>query len=248
LKRCWSYVAAWAGVVLVVAIVTACASEPQTLNSPEFALARASDSSWGQGWEHFKLPGKQASEYAPVRLDGRDALAARSKASASLLRKTVRVEPPDLPRIRFSWMVPELIGAADLAVRDKADSPVRIVLAFEGDRSKFSAKNAMLSELSRAITGEPIPYATLIYVWSNTRTPGTVIINPRTDRVRKLVVESGGTRLNQWLDYERDIRADFEKAFGEPPGALVGIGVMTDSDNTQSQARAWYGPLHLSGR
>ena len=51
-----------------------------------------------------------------------------------------------------------------------------------------------------------------------------MITSPRTDRIRKLVVESGAKQLDQWLDYERDIRADYERAFGEAPGALVGIG------------------------
>lgn len=104
----------------------------------------------------------------------------------------------------------------------------------------------MLSELSNLMTGEPLPYATLMYVWCNTRAPGSVIINPRTDRIRKLVVESGGKNLNQWLDYERDIRADYERVFGEPPGALVGVGIMTDTDNTQTATRAWYGQPKLS--
>ncbi|MGI9134213.1 MAG: DUF3047 domain-containing protein, partial [Rhodoferax sp.] len=122
-------------------------------------------------------------------------------------------------------------------------SPVRLVLAFEGDRSQFSAKNAMLSELAHALTGEPMPYATMMYVWCNTRPPGSVILNPRTDRIRKLVVESGPNNLNRWLDYERDVRADFERLFGEPPGALLAIGVMTDSDNTRTRTRAWYGPI-----
>ena len=40
-------------------------------------------------------------------------------------------------------------------------------------------------------------------------------------------------------------RADFELAFGEAPGALLGIAVMTDSDNTQSTAQAWYGDIAL---
>jgi hypothetical protein len=59
------------------------------------------------------------------------------------------------------------------------------------------------------------------------------------------VVETCASRLNQWITYERNIRADYEKAFGEPPGALIGIGLMTDSDNTRSQAQAWYGPIAL---
>jgi hypothetical protein len=103
----------------------------------------------------------------------------------------------------------------------------------------------MLNELTQVITGEPMPYATLMYVWCNQRPVGTVIQNPRTDRIRKIVVESGSDRLNQWLTYERNIRADFEKAFGEAPGALIGIGLMTDTDNTRSQAQAWYGTIEL---
>jgi hypothetical protein len=36
---------------------------------------------------------------------------------------------------------------------------------------------------------------------------------------------------------------DFQRVFGEPAGALVGVGVMSDTDNTRSHARAWYGPI-----
>lgn len=199
------------------------------------------------GWQHRTFPGKQATDYTPARFDGREAVAVRAEASASMLRQTLRIEPADLGRVRFSWKVPALIGQADLAQRDKADSPVRVLLAFEGDRSKLSMKDAMLSELAQLLTGEPMPYATLMYVWCNTRAPGSVIANARTERIRKLVVESGPQRLNQWLDYERDIRADFERVFGEAPGALVGIAIMTDTDNTRSSARAWYGPVQLDG-
>jgi hypothetical protein len=34
--------------------------------------------------------------------------------------------------------------------------------------------------------------------------------NHRTDRIRQLVVESGNAGLQQWRDYERNIRADYE--------------------------------------
>ena len=199
-------------------------------------------------WQHYRLPGKHASDYAFARLDGRDAMAVTAVSAASLLRQKVRIEPEELAQIKFSWKVPELIAMADLAVREKADSPVRIVLVFEGDRSKFSAKNAMLSELAHTMTGEPLPYATLMYVWCNSRPSGTVITSPRTDRIREIVVESGAKNINMWMDYERNIRADYEKAFGEPPGALVGIGIMTDSDNTRTTTRAWYGQIKLANQ
>jgi hypothetical protein len=132
-----------------------------------------------------------------------------------------------------------------MATRDGDDSPVRIILAFEGDRARLSARDAMMSELALTLTGEEMPYATLMYVWCNKREPGSVITSARTGRVRAIVMESGSSKLDQWLDYERNIRADYERAFGEAPGALIGIAVMTDSDNTRSTARAWYGPVSL---
>ena len=235
---------------VTVGLLAGCATPPPPAQPVAMAAspwAVASTQRVGQQlWAHREFPGKVASVYNYQKLEGRHAMAVQANASASMLRQVVHIAPAELGAFKFSWKVADLLAQADMARRDADDSPVRIVLAFEGDRSQFSAKNSMLSELSLLLTGEPLPYATLMYVWCNTRAPGTVIVNPRTDRIRKLVVESGAQHLNQWLDYERDIRADFEKAFGEAPGALVGIGIMTDSDNTQANARAWYGPLQLA--
>ncbi len=196
-------------------------------------------------WQHRAFPGKKHTDYHATVHEGRHAVRSESSAAASMLRETLRVEAAELGKVSFSWKVPALIATADLMQPDTTDSPVRLVLAFEGDRSKFSGKNAMLSELALALTGEPLPYATLMYVWGTDRAPGSVIVSKRTDRIRKLVLESGPKQLGRWLDYERDITADFETAFGEAPGALVGIGIMTDTDNTRGQTIAWYGPIKL---
>jgi hypothetical protein len=233
----------------LAALLSACAlpqtAQPDITHSPWAAQSGVHAGPTDQAWTHTTFPGKVATEFTYARLDGRDAASARADSSASMLRQQVHIAPEALGRMRFSWKVPQLIEQADLALRDSDDAPVRIVLAFDGDRSRYSARDAALSELARVLTGEELPYATLMYVWCNRREPGTVITSPRTERIRKLVVESGPHRLNQWLDYERDIRADFRRAFGEEPGALVGIAVMSDSDNTHTQARAWYGPLRL---
>lgn len=214
-------------------------------NNP-WAKASMSAQAPAEVWQHFKFPGKQATQFSYTREDGREALSANAKSSASLVRKVVQIAPTEIGQLKFSWKVPALMPQADMSVKETDDCSVRIVLAFDGDRSRFSPKNAMLSELARLLTGEELPYATLMYVWSKKRPAGSVIVNPRTDRIRKLVVESGDGKLNSWVDYERTIRADFEKAFGEAPGALMSVSVMTDSDNTQSNTRAWYGPLTLS--
>ncbi|TAG27804.1 MAG: DUF3047 domain-containing protein [Burkholderiales bacterium] len=194
-------------------------------------------------WQPMYLPGKRKTQFIKTWHEGRSAVHAVADSSVSMFRQKMRLEPGALGVLQFSWQSPQLIPSADMAERETEDSVVRIVLSFDGDRSKFSAKNKMLSELSLALTGEELPYATLMYVWCNTRAVGDVIFNPRTERIRKIVVESGAANLGKWLDYERDIRADFIKAFGEEPGVLTGIALMTDTDNTQSKATAWYGPV-----
>ncbi len=160
----------------------------------------------------------------------------------SVLRQVVSVDPAQLGTLRFSWRMTELIADADMAVREKDDA-LRLVLVFDGDRSRMSSRDHMMSELARALTGEEMPYATLMYVWSNQREVGSVLRNSRTDRIRKLVLESGRAGLGRWLDYERDIGADYRRVFGEEPGRLLAVGLMTDTDNTRSTAQTWYGPL-----
>jgi len=237
------------GLVLVaLAALAACSSAPTHhdgyLAASPWAVASSGPVHAGS-WQHYRFPGKQATQFAYAREDGRHAVLAHAVSSASMLRQTLRIVPADLGRVQFSWKVPQLIAQADLTRREGDDSPARLILVFEGDRARFSAKNAMMSELLRALTGEELPYATLMYVWGNQPGTDSVIVSPRTDRIRKLVVESGPDRLGLWVDYERDVRADFEQAFGEAPGALVGIGIMTDTDNTRSTVQAWYGPVRF---
>lgn len=249
MKSAWRAAGFMAVLALAGCSTVPIATAPEVGSSPWAAASTHAESTAaapGTGWRHHAFPGKPPTQFRYARKDGRDAVAAVASSSASALRNRVRVEPADLGRVRFSWRVPQLIAGADMALREADDSPVRVVLVFEGDRSRFSARDALLSELVHTLTGEAMPYATLMYVWCNQREPGSVVASPRTGRIRTLVVESGSAKLNQWLDYERDIAGDFRRAFGEAPGALVGVGIMSDSDNTRSEARAWYGPLRLT--
>jgi hypothetical protein len=196
-------------------------------------------------WQTTRLPGKLLTAYRVAPQGPRDALLAEAASSASMLRQALHISPSQLGALQFDWRVDQLIAGADMRLREAEDSPVRLILVFEGDRQRFSMQNQLLSELTLSLTGEPMPYATLMYVWCNDCPAETVIVNPRTDRIRKLAIESGAGRVGQWLSYRRNIRADFEKAFGEPPGALLGLAIMTDTDNTRSTTRAWYGAIRL---
>jgi hypothetical protein len=195
-------------------------------------------------WREVRFPGKNATTYTSVSLDGQAWLRADAQSSASMLRQKIGPNLGPYTRIRFSLVVEQPLINADLARQDREDSPARVILAFDGDRSEFSARESALSEISHLMTGEPMPYATLMYVWCPKREIGSVVHNPRIDRIRKVVVAGPGGGQTHHL-IERDIRADYEKAFGRPPGRLIGIAIMTDSDNTQGRARALYGPIEM---
>lgn len=200
-------------------------------------------------WAHQRYGNRKPTHYSPTVHDGRPALLAQAQASNSTLRLKLdpgaRQAPPR--HLSFSWFVPALNERADLQDDDADDAVVRVVLSFDGDRTRLSSSDHVLSELAALITGEPLPFATLMYVWDNRYPVGSVIANPHTQRIRQLVVESGPDKLNQWVNQERDIEADFRKVFGEVPGPLIGIGVMSDSNNTGESVSAWFGPLTLKG-
>ena len=233
---------AWIPLVMVGVFGCASGPAPAPINAPLPAFAQQF-----HGWEELALPGKVRTRYTHVSEHGQALLLAESVGSASMFRRTIRIEPRNLGHVQFSWRVPELMQTADLTDRHASDSPVRLILAFEGDHGRLSMRNRMKFELAHAVTGEVPPFATLIYAWDNKAPVESVIHSGRSDRIRKIVLESGKSHLNSWRRYERDIAADFRKAFGEEPGALIAVGLMTDSDNTKSSAKAWYGPVWLVG-
>ena len=74
---------------------------------------------------------------------------------------------------------------------------------------------------------------------------GEIIANPFTDTTMMVAVNSGVTNTGEWVTVERDIVADYRKAFDREPPKLVGVAIMSDSDNTGASATAWYGDVSL---
>ena len=196
-----------------------------------------------RGWADQRLPGKRATAYRVARKDGATFVHARSERSASLWRHTLAAAAPAPRQLSFSWWVPSLMPEATVGDRERDDAPARLVLAFDGDHARLSARNHMLFDLAQTLSGERPPFATLMYVWDAKAPVDSVIINGRTDRIRKIVVDSGPSKLGQWRLHRRNVTEDFRRAFGEDPGALLAVAYMTDSDNTQSASEAWYGPV-----
>ena len=138
-----------------------------------------------------------------------------------------------------------LIAEADNKDSSKDDAPLRIVVAFDGDKTKLSLKDQMVFEMAKIISGHDMPYASLMYVWSTKNPLEAVIPSPRTSRIKMIVVNSGGDHLGKWQKHQRDISKDYQMAFNEMPGKVIGLGLLTDSDNTKTKVNAIYGDIEL---
>ena len=231
--------AAWAKACTLVGVLMlgACQHAPPAVS--------ADAPHWATGWQTLELPGKPKTRYVAQQADGRWVVHAQAQRSASMYRRTLRIEPEQLGSVAFSWKVRVLNAEADVRHSHTEDAVVRVLLAFDGDHERLSPRNRMMFDLMQGLTGEPPPYATLMYVWDPQAELDAVVLNPRTDRIRKIVLESGDRHLGQWREYQRNIREDFRRAFGEDPGPLIGVALMTDADNTQGRAEAWYGEIRF---
>jgi hypothetical protein len=198
------------------------------------------------GWHPVALPGKRATAYDWTTKDGRRALRAQADQSASLMRRPLVIMPEALGDVRFSWWVDAPLPGADLSAPGRGDSPARILFAFDGDHATLSPRNRLLFDLAENVGGERPPYATLMYVFgSRPDNLGRTLVHTRTDRVRKIVLDAGPGAARQWRDHRRNLAEDYRQAFGEAPGRLLSVAVLTDGDNTQQGALAWYGPIEF---
>jgi len=197
-----------------------------------------------EGWRlHVTRPDRPITGYGLERVDDRVALHARSQGSTSGVRCDVDIDLAGRPWLRWEWRVDHVPAEATVADDDQDDCPARLVLGFAGDPSRLTLRDRLFADQVELFTGEPLPYATLCYVWDGQAAPETVLPYARSSRIRYLVVESGSAGAGQWHAYRRNVVADFQRVFGEPPGHLTGVGVLTDSDDLKGRAEAWYGDL-----
>jgi hypothetical protein len=184
--------------------------------------------------------------YAPARDGATPVMKAEADASASGLIHPVDADPRRTPILRWRWKVENLLSKADVTRKEGDDYPARIYVAFAYDPGRASLGQRIKYEAARLIYGEYPPHSGLNYIWESRAPVGTIVPNPYTDRVRMIVVDSGPARVGQWVEHERNIYQDYEKAFGAEPPMISGIAIMTDADNTGESATAYYGDITLS--
>lgn len=179
------------------------------------------------GWQTKVFSGKTS--YALRKEDGRTVLRADSHAAASGLYRETSIDLRRTPILNWTWKVDNILTGNDERTKAGDDYSARIYVVFSG--------GAMFWR-TRAIN----------YVWSNKQPVGSNWLNAFTSNAGMIAVESGVSRTGQWIQINRDVLADYRKIFGEEPGAVDAVAIMTDTDNTGAAATAWYGDIWFTAK
>lgn len=224
-------------------------------------------------WVSAPLP---AQKLPPTRfdlreVDGRPAWRVESPASYGNLVHAVQAAQgagAQARTVAWRWRLDRAIERADLLTKAGDDAALKVCLLFDMPAKRVPFVERQLLRVARAASGQALPAATLCYVWaplvSAASAPGaaagavvggvpaapggTVLPNAHTRRMRWMVLRGAESPLGIWQVEQRDLRADFLRAFGDEASAvppLVAVLVGADADNTGGHGLGWLQDLTL---
>ncbi len=150
-----------------------------------------------------------------------------SKEGVIALWRMLNIHPVKFGKIKWQWKVDRSLTHNKKEKQKVGDDyAARLFIVFEPH---------LLSWKTRA----------LCYVWAGKEPVGSAYKNPYSKSVGTIVVESGNIQAGEWVREERNFVKDYEKFFGEAPKMVSAIAIMVDTDNTQSEAIAWFDEIIL---
>ena len=177
-------------------------------------------------WREVVVQGH--TQYQALVLEERPCLEAKSRSAASILLSAVRFDPDEYEWLSWDWRVDRLVDDEALDRKDGSDAAARVYVYFE-------------------TAGLPWQKRSLDYVWSATLPVDTLLASAYSPESKMIVVHSGADALGQWRSVQRNLQDDYARAFGDSdPPDVIAIGLMTDTDNTGSEALAYFDDLRIS--
>jgi hypothetical protein len=183
--------------------------------------ARGIPADWkGQNW------GSPAYDFTIVENGSRKALHLRSRNEGSTISRDVKgkVDLRHTPILEWSWRVTALPRGGDSRKKAADDQAGQIYVTFP--RFPESVRSRIIG-----------------YVWDTTAPAGLIAKSEKTGMVTYVIVRSGTAELGQWITEQRNVYEDFKKIYGEEPDSPGAVSIAIDSNDTQSTAESFMGPI-----
>jgi len=230
-------------VLLLLAVLAPLAHSQQVIEVGKFSTEKV-ENNIPSDWKPLTFKKiERHTTYFFVKDEGTIVVKAVSESSASGLVREIKIDPKEYPIVQWRWKVENILKKGNVHIKEGDDYPARLYITFEYDSSKLSFFERVKFEAVKLLYGQYPPIAAINYIWESKAPVGAFVPNPYADRVMMIVVESGESRLNQWVNEERNLYEDFRKAFNDEPPMISGVAIMTDTDNTGERAIAFYGDI-----
>ncbi len=196
--------------------------------------ANAGPISFATGWQEQRLSLFSSNDYSFGQ-----SLSMVSNGSVSIA--WTRVGPADWGSrgASWSWTVEQSVPPTNLAQKGGDDRNVSLYFVFVPESLAPSLQGANIRSL---LGNEDVRI--MQYAWGGNHSRGQVIRSPYGPPGQGVTIalRQAGTGSHS---ENVDLAGDYARAFGGEPGALVGLAVSGDSDDTDSMIRAAIGNLTL---
>ncbi len=194
--------------------------------------AYAGPVSFSSGWKEQRISLFSSNDYSFG-----NQLTMRSDGAVSIAWKALPQSEWGASGASWKWAVTQSVPATDLSRKGGDDRNLSLYFVFVPTDVAPSLAGAGIRSLLGRNDVRVIQYA-----WGGNHAKGTVIKSPYGKGGVTIPLRAAGTgSLSESVNLDRD----FTRAFGGTKGALIGLAVSGDSDDTNSVIAATLGNLNL---
>ncbi len=166
--------------------------------------------------------------YKLFQLNDKKVLMAESLDSASVLIKKIHVDIKKYPYLNWSWRIENRLDIKNEKIKSGDDYAARIYVVIDG---------GILPWRTRAIN----------YVWTSDSSKGETWPNAFAGKKAMMMALRSNQDTVSTLHFEkRNVFKDLKKLFSKEFHFIDAIALMTDTDNSHGQAKAYYGDIYFS--
>jgi hypothetical protein len=175
--------------------------------------------------------------YSLESFEGVEVAKAESNCGASgLVLRLDAIRLDQTPILSWRWRVDRGLDLLEEQTKAGDDHAARVYIMFELDKSRASTFQRLRHRLAKLIYGEEVPGSALNFVWTSRLPVGTVWDNPFESSAKMIALAQGANQ--GWRTETVDVVARYRELFRAPVPPLLGIAIMSDSDNSCQRTEA----------
>ena len=211
-----------------ISIMTCCllllfiasASVAETIQISDFSASSL------EGWEEKQF--KSSTSYQLSQIEDKQVLMAESQNSASALIREVHIDIEKYPFLNWTWRVENRLVTENEKNKSGDDYAVRLYVVIDGGIFIWRTK-------------------AVNYVWANQASKGEIWENAFGGKnALMMALRNKQDKLSTWYTEKRNVFEDLKRLFGTEFHSIDAIAIMTDTDNSHGQAKAYYGDIYFS--